>query len=66
MYGLRTSVKMLAFERKERADPNSMYNAFQPFQVPAVNELVKGEMRIDMNWPVEDDKDSKNTIKLEW
>ena len=56
---------MLTFERKEVTDPNSMYDAFQPFEVPTLDELVEGEMRVDINWPIEDDKDNKNKIKLE-
>ena len=55
MHGLRKAVKMVEFERKARADRNSMYDAFQPFEVPTLDELVEGEMRIDINWPVEDD-----------
>ena len=57
--------KMLGFERKARADPNSMYYSSQPFQVPTLDELVEGEMSIDINCPVEVDKDNKKTIKLE-
>ena len=33
---------MMAFERKARADPNSMYDAFQPFEVTTLDELVEG------------------------
>ena len=33
-----------------------MYDAFQPFEVPTLDELVKGEMIIDINWPIEDDQ----------
>ena len=43
-----------------------MYGAFQPFEVPTLDELIEGEMIIDINWPVEDDKDNEKTIKLEW
>ena len=57
---------MLTFERKSRADPNIMYDAFQPFEVPTLDELVEGEMRIDINWTLEDDKYNEKTIKLEW
>ena len=68
MHGLRKTVKMLVFEKKEKADPNSMYDAFQLFEVSTLNELVKVEIRIGINWPVpvQDDKDKENTIKLEW
>ena len=66
MHGLRKAVKMLTFERKARADTNSMYDAFQPFEVPTLDELVEGEIIIDINWPVEDNEDNKNNIKLEW
>ena len=66
MNGLRKAVKMLAFDRKARAYPNSMYDDFQPFEVPTLDELIKGEMINDINWPVEYDKDNKNKIKLEW
>ena len=66
MHGLRKSVKMLAFERKARADSNSTYDYFQPFEVPTLDELVEGEMRIDINWPVENEEDNEKTIKLEW
>ena len=52
MHGLRKTVKMLAFEKKEKADPNSMYDAFQLFEVSTLNELVKVEIRIGINWPV--------------
>ena len=47
--GLIKAVKILAFERKFIADPNSMYDAFQPFEVPTLDELVEGETRIDIN-----------------
>ena len=53
---MRKVVKIMAFERKARADMNSMYDAFQPFEVPTLDELVEGEMIIDINWHVEDDK----------
>ena len=49
IHGLRKAVKMLASERKSRADPNSMYDAFQPFEVTTLYELVEGEMKIDIN-----------------
>ena len=59
---------MMAFERKSRADPNSIYDVFQPFEVPTLDELVEGEMIIDFNWPVpvQNNEDNKKTIKLEW
>ena len=61
MHGLRKAVKILEFEKKARADPSSRYDASQPFKVPTLYELVKGETRIDINWPVpvEDDKDNE-------
>ena len=34
--------------------------------MPTQDELVEGGIRIDINWPVEDDEDNKNTINLEW
>ena len=57
---------MLALERKARADPNNMYDVFKPFEVPTLDELVEGEMRIDINWPVpvEDDEYNEKTIKF--
>ena len=57
---------MLALERKARADPNNMYDVFKPFEVPTLDELVEGEMRIDNSWPVENYKDNEKAIKLEW
>ena len=66
MHGLRKAVKMLEFKRKARADLNSMYDDFQPFEVPTLDELVEGEMRIDNSWPVENYKDNEKAIKLEW
>ena len=46
--------------------PCLLYDAFQPFEVPTLDELVEVETIIDINWPVEDDGDNQKTIKLEW
>ena len=66
MNGLRKAVKILAFERKSRADPNSMYDSFQPFEVPTLDELVEGEMRIYINWRVEDEEEKEKKRKENW
>ena len=65
MHGLIKAVKILAFERKARVDLNSMYDDFQPFEVPTLDELAEDEIIIDIHWPVENDKDNKKKRKLE-
>ena len=40
---------MLAFERKSGADPNSMYDAFQPIEVPTLEYLFEDETIIAIN-----------------
>ena len=63
---MRKVVKIMAFERKARADMNSMYDAFQPFEVPTLDELVEGEMRIYINWRVEDEEEKEKKRKENW
>jgi len=61
---LRKVVRMMKKERHERGDENSIYDAFQPFDMPILTSLV-GE-RIDICWPLDKGEGADKTTCNEW
>ena len=61
---LRKVVRMMEKERHERGDENSIYDAFQPFDMPILTSLV-GE-RIDICWPLDKGEGADKTTCNEW
>lgn len=61
---LRKVVKMMKRERVVRGDENSIYDAFQPFEVPELTQLVK--KRIDICWPLDTVVGDNKTTEKVW
>ena len=61
---LRKVVKMMKRERLVRGDENSIYDAFQPFEVPQLTELIN--KKIDICWPLEKVVSDNKTTEKVW
>ena len=61
---LKKALRMLSFERNVRSEKNSVYDEFQPFEMPTMEEMVG--MRVDVNWPFNEDEEEGGEDHNEW